>query len=63
MPYDLPSINLSVVGWIFIVAAAIVLAYAILHFFGHLLHWIIRGCGVILVAIIILYVLHLFKVI
>ncbi len=63
MPFDLPSINLSVVGWIFIVAAAIVLAYAILHFFGHLLHWIIRGCGVILVAIIILYVLHLFKVI
>ncbi len=63
MPFDLPSINLSVVGWIFIVAAAIVLAYAILHFFGHLLHWIIRGCGVILVAIIILYVLHLLHVI
>lgn len=63
MPFNLPSINLSVVGWIFIVAAVIVLAYAILHFFGHLLHWIIRGCGVVVLAIIIFYVLHLFGVI
>jgi len=63
MPFNLPSINLGVVGWIFIVAAVIVLAYAILHFFGHLLHWIIRGCGVVVLAIIIFYVLHLLGVI
>lgn len=63
MPFDLPSINVSLIGWIFILAAVIVLAGAIVHFFGHLLHLIIRGCGVILVAIALLYVLHLLKVI
>jgi len=63
MPFDLPSINVSLIGWIFILAAVIVLAGAIVHFFGHLLHLIIRGCGVILVAIVLLYVLHLLKVI
>lgn len=55
---NLPSINFSLIGWVFIVVAVIVLAYAILHFFGHLLHLILRGCGVILVALAILYVLH-----
>ncbi len=63
MPFNLPAINLSWIGWLFIVAAAIVLAYGILHFFGHLLHWILRGCGVIVVALVILYALHLLKVI
>ena len=63
MPFNLPAINISVIGWVFIIAAAIVLAYGILHFFGHLLHWIIRGCGVVLLAIGILYVLHLLGVI
>jgi hypothetical protein len=63
MPFDLSSINISLIGWIFILAAVIVLAGAIVHFFGHLLHLIIRGCGVILVAIALLYVLHLLKLI
>lgn len=63
MPFDLPSINISLIGWVLILAAVIVLAGAIVHFFGHLLHLIIRGCGVILVAIALLYVLHLLKVI
>ncbi len=58
MSFNLPAINLSLIGWVFVAAAAIVLAYAILHFFGHLLHLILRGCGVILVALAILYVLH-----
>ncbi len=60
---NLPSFNLSWVGGLFIVVAVIVLAYGILHFFGHLLHWIIRGCGVVILAIIILYALHLLGVI
>lgn len=55
---DPPVINLSLIGWIFVLAAVIVLAYAILHFFGHLIHLILRGCGVILIALAILYVLH-----
>ncbi len=60
---DLPSINISLIGWIFILAAVIVLAAGIVHFFGHLLHWIIRGCGIIIVALALLYALHLLKVI
>ena len=61
MPFDLPSINISLIGWIFILAAVIVLAGAIVHFFGHLLHLIIRGCGVVVVVVLLLYALHLLK--
>ncbi len=60
---DLPSINISLIGWIFILAAVILLAAGIVHFLGHLLHWIVRGCGIILVALALLYALHLLKVI
>ena len=63
MPFDLSSINPGLVGWLLILVAVVVLAGAILHFFGHLLHIIIRGCGVVLVAAILLYVLHLLKLI
>jgi hypothetical protein len=63
MSLDLSSINLSLIGWVFILLAVIVLAVAIVHFFGHLIHIIIRGCGVILVVIALLYVLHLLKII
>ncbi len=61
MPFDLSSINISLIGWIFILLAVIVLAVAVLKLFGHLLHIIIRGCGVILIGIALLYVLHLLK--
>jgi hypothetical protein len=60
MPIDLSSIDLGLVGWLFIVAAAIVLVVAVLRLFGHLLHIIIRGCGVILVIVILFYILRLF---
>lgn len=63
MPFDLSSINISLIGWAFILLAVIVLAGAILKFFGHLLHIIIRGCGVILLIVALLYVLHLLKLI
>jgi hypothetical protein len=62
MPIDLSSIDLGLVGWLFIVVAAIVLIAAVLRLFGHLLHIIIRGCGVVLVIAILLYILHLFKI-
>jgi hypothetical protein len=63
MPFDLSSINLGLVGWVLIALAVIVLVGAILRLFGHLLHIIISGCGVVLVVAILLYVLHLLKVI
>jgi hypothetical protein len=62
MPFDLSSINLNLVGWLVILVAAFVLAIAILRLFGHLLHIILRGCGVILLVAAFLYVLHLLKV-
>lgn len=62
MPIDLSAINLNLIGWLIILAAALVLAAALLHFFGHLLHIFIRGCGVIVLAGVILYVLHLLKI-
>jgi hypothetical protein len=62
MPFDLSSIHLNLVGWLIILVAALVLAGAILRFFGHLLHILIRGCGVVLLVAALLYILHLFKV-
>ena len=63
MPFDLSSINISLIGWVFIVLAVIVLAGAVLKLFGHLLHLILRGCGVVLLVAALLYVLHLLKLI
>jgi hypothetical protein len=63
MSIDLSSINLSLIGWAIILVAVLVLLSAFLHFFGHLVHIIWRGCGMILVLAVILYVLHLLKLI
>jgi hypothetical protein len=63
MSIDLSTINLSLVGWAIILVAVLVLFSAFLHFFGHLVHIIWRGCGMILVVVVILYVLHLLKLI
>lgn len=63
MPIDLSSINISWIGWLLIAVAVIGLLIAILRFFGHLLHILIRGCGVVLLVLIVLYVLRLLGVI
>jgi hypothetical protein len=63
MPFDLSSINLGLIGWLLIVLAVLVLAGAVLRLFGHLLHIILRGCGLVLLVAIALYVLHLLKLI
>ena len=63
MPIDLSSINISWLGWLLIAVAVIGLLLAILRFFGHLLHLLIRGCGVVLLVLVALYVLRLLGVI
>jgi hypothetical protein len=63
MPIDLSFINLGLIGWLLIVLAVLVLVGAALHLFGHLLHIIVRGCGLVLLVAIALYVLHLLKLI
>jgi hypothetical protein len=63
MPIDLSFINLGLIGWLLIVLAVLVLVGAALHLFGHLLHLFVRGCGLVLLVAIALYVLHLLKLI
>jgi hypothetical protein len=63
MPIDLSSINLSWIGWLLILLAALVLAGAVLRLFGHLVHIILRGCGLVLLVAVALYILHLLKLI
>lgn len=63
MPIDLSSINISWIGWLLIAVAVIGLLIAVLRFFGHLLHILIRGCGVVLLVLIVLYALRLLGVI
>lgn len=63
MPIDLSSIHISILGWLVILAAVVLLLFAFLRVFGHLIHIVIRGCGVVLLAAVVLYVLHLLKVI
>jgi hypothetical protein len=63
MPIDLSSFDISWLGWLVIGVAVIGLLVAVLRFFGHLLHILIRGCGVVLLVLIALYVLRLLGII
>lgn len=59
MSLDLSSLNFGLVGWLFIGAAVIVLGVGLFRLLGHLFHIAMRGCGVVLVALIAWYVLRL----
>ena len=63
MPFDLSSFDISWLGWLLIGVAAIVLLVAVVRLFGHLLHLLVRGCGVVLLALIVLYALRALGVI
>lgn len=63
MPIDISSLNISWLGWLIIAVAVIGLLFAVLRFFGHLLHFLIRGCGVVLLVLVVLYILRLLRVI
>ena len=63
MPIDLSSLDISLLGWLVIGVAVIVLVVAVLRFFGHMLHFLLRGCGLILLALLVLYILRLLGVI
>ena len=62
MPIDLTSLDISLLGWLLIGAGAVVLLAAVVRLFGHLLHILIRGCGVVLVALMAFYALRLLGV-
>jgi hypothetical protein len=63
MPIDLSSLHIGWLGWLVIAVAVIGLLVAVLRFFGHLLQLLVRGCGVVLLVLLALYVLRLLGVI
>ena len=63
MPIDLSAIHVSPLVWLLAFIVVFLVAFGIVQsFFRHLLHFFLRGCGAILVVIVLLYVLHLLKV-
>ena len=63
MSIDLSTIHLSPLVWLGIAIAIFLIAFGIVqYFFRHLLHLFFRGCGAIVIVIVLLYVLHLLKV-
>ncbi len=63
MSIDLSAVHLSPLAWLALAIAVILIAFGIVqYFFRHLLHLFFRGCGAILIVILVLYVLHLLKV-
>ena len=58
MPIDLSQVNISWLGWAIIGIAAVVLLGAVLRFVGNLFHILLKGCGVVLLAVIVFYILR-----
>ncbi len=64
MPIDLSSININSIIWIIAAIAAVLIVYGIFRFFfSHLMHLFFRGCGLIVIVVALLIVLHLLKLI
>ncbi len=64
MSIDLSAIHLSPLGWLAVVVVLGIVVLGIVRtFFQHLIHFFLRGCGLIVIVIAALYVLHLLKLI
>ena len=64
MPIDLSAIHVSPLVWLIAAIVVILVAFGIVqYFFRHLIHLFLRGCGAIVIVIVLLYVLHLLKLI
>ncbi len=64
MSIDLSAIHLSALAWLALLAVAVLIVFGIFRFFfGHLMHLFFRGCGLIVIVVALLYVLHLLKLI
>lgn len=61
---DLSAIHISPLVWLIALVMLVIIAFGIVRtFFQHLLHWFFRGCGLIVIVAVLLYVLHLLKLI
>ncbi|HTP02831.1 MAG TPA: hypothetical protein VMJ64_15760 [Anaerolineales bacterium] len=64
MSIDLSAIHLGPFGWLAVLIIVLLVIFGVFRFFfHHLIHLLFRGCGLILLAVALLYVLHLLKLI
>ncbi len=62
MSIDLSAIHLSTFVWLLVIGVVIIVVFGIFRFFfRHLIHLFFRGCGLILIVAVALYLLHLLK--
>ena len=62
MSVNLSMIDLNLVFLVVGILVLIILVFGIFRFFfRHLLHLFFRGCGLILLVAVVLYILHVFK--
>ena len=64
MSIDLSSLQLSPLVWLVLLVVVALLAFGIVRFFFRsVMHLFFRGCGLIVMVIALLYVLHLLMLI
>ncbi len=64
MSIDLSALNLGSIVWIAAAIVVVLIVFGIFQFFfRHLMHLFFRGCGLIVIVIVLLYALHLLKLI
>ncbi len=64
MSIDLSAIQISPLMWLILLGVVVLIVFGIFRFFlQHLMHLFFRGCGLLVIVIALLYVLHLLKLI
>jgi hypothetical protein len=62
MSIDLSALNLNSMLWLAAAIVVVLIVFGIFRFFfRHLMHLFFRGCGLIVIVVGLLYVLHLLK--
>ena len=62
MSINLSTIHISQLLWLLGIGIIVVaIIWIVRTFFQHLMHWLLRGCGLILLVAAVLYVMHLLK--
>ena len=64
MNIDLGTVSLSTALWLIsIVTLVIVIFVVVRFFFHHILHFVLRGCAILVVLVLVLVVLRLLNII
>ncbi len=64
MSIDLFGLHFGSILWLVAAVVVVLIVFGIFRFFfRHLMHLFFRGCGLIVIVIALLYVLHLLKLI